>query len=359
MKKKLILKLFIFLLTLVFIGSFIKPIVFAQPKPEKITLGFAHIWPAVHFTQVHQFTRYFKMVEKATKGKYVLDIKWYPVGTLIGGSELYDGIIKGIAESGTSSFVYTPGRFPVMYTLCQPGIAPPENCNAAAITAMELYKTWKPKEFDDVKVLYFYATGPAWLHTKKPLKSLKDIKGLKVRATADNIEIFKALGAEPTSMVMGEVYTAAKKGIVDSLISPPETLEAWKHAELFDYSVFVPHFYSSFFWVAMNKDKWRSLPKDLQDAFDAVADDAAKEAGAIWQYFNTKAMDFAKAKPGGHHFSRFPDSEWEGVKEIIRPIRERYIALLNSKGLPGKEIVESASKLMEKYNKMKFEPWKP
>ena len=182
---------------------------------------------------------------------------------------------------------------------------------------------------------------------------------MKVRTTADNVEVFKLLGAEPTSMVMGEVYLAGKKGIIDSNIAPLETLEAWKHAEIFDYSTFVPHFYSSFFWVSMNWNKWNALPKDLQAAFDAVAEDAVKEGGAIWQYFQVTAMNFAKAKPGGHQFLRLPEAEWARVKEMTGPIRDKYVAELNAKGFPGKEIIESAGKIMEKYNKVKYEPWKP
>jgi TRAP-type C4-dicarboxylate transport system substrate-binding protein len=300
------------------------------------------------------------MVEKATGGKYALDVKFYPVGTLLGGGEqYYDGVVKGIAESGTSSLIYTPGRFPVMITLYQPGAAPPENSDAAALAGWEFYKKWKPKEFDDAKVLYFYATGPGWLHAKKPINSIAEIKGLKVRTTADVVEVFKLLGAEPTSMVMGEVYLAATKGIIDSNVGPLETLEAWKHAEIFDYSIFMPHCYSSFFWVSMNWNKWNALPKDLQAAFDAVAEDAAKEAGAIWQYFHMSGMNFAKKKPRGHQFIRLPDSEWVRVKEITKPIRDKWVADLNAKGLPGKEIMESAGTIMEKHNKAKYKPYIP
>ena len=83
---------------------------------------------------------------------------------------------------------------------------------------------------------------------------------------------------------MGEVYLAAQKGMIDAMVSPLETLEGWKHHEIFEYSTFVPYFYSEFMHVAMNWAKWNSLPKDLQAAFDAVTVDAVKEAGQIWQY---------------------------------------------------------------------------
>ena len=331
----------------------------ASAGPQKVSLGFVHIWPPTHFTQAEQFTRYFKMVDKATNGKYELDVKWYPVGTLLGGSEIYDGVVKGIADSGTSSFGYTPGRFPVMLTLNQPGIAPPENADAAARTVWEFYNKWKPKELQDVKVLYLYATGPGWIHSNKPIRNVEDMKGLKIRVTGAGIGGVKAVGGEPIAMVMGEVYIAAQKGIIDANIGPLEVLEGWKQNEVFHYSTFVPYFYSEFFHVEMNWAKWKALPKDLQAAFDAVSKDAVKQAGEIWEYNQKKGMDYAKRGTGGHEFILLPKEEVAKLKKLLEPIRGQYVSMLNGKGLPGEEIATSASEIVEKYNQMKYEPWKP
>jgi TRAP-type C4-dicarboxylate transport system substrate-binding protein len=352
MKKKVLLGLLTAILMMLFLCVGVQ-------AAEKITLGFVHIWPSTHFTQADQISRYFKMVEKATNGKYILDIKWYPVGTLLGGSEIYDGIVKGIADSGTSSFGYTPGRFPVILTLNQPGIAPPANADAAARTVWEHYNKWKPKELEDVKVLYIYATGPGWIHSRKPIHAVEDMKGLKIRVTGAGIGGVKAVGGDPIAMVMGEVYQSAQKGLIDANVAPLEVLEGWKHNEVFKYSTFVPHFYSEFFHVDMNLGKWNALPKDLQSAFDAVAEDAVKEAGQIWEYNMKKGADYAKRGPGGHEFIILPDGEVAKLKKLLEPISGDYIALLKSKGLPGEEIVKEAGRIVEKYNKLKYEPWRP
>jgi TRAP-type C4-dicarboxylate transport system substrate-binding protein len=298
-------------------------------------------------------------VENATKGKYLLDIKWYPVGTLLDGAKIYDGVVTGVAEAGTSSFGYNPGRFPVILTLNQPGIAPPENSDAAAHTVWEHYNKWKPKELEDVKMLYLYATGPGWIHSRKPIRKVEDMKGLKIRVTGAGIGGVKAVGGGPVAMVMGEVYLAAQKGVIDANVAPLEVLEGWKHNEVFEYSTFVPQFYSEFFYVVMNWAKWKALPKDLQDAFDAVAGDAVKEAGQIWQYNQKKGADYAKRGPGGHEFIVLSDTEVAKLKKLLEPISGEYIALLKSKGLPGEEIVKEAGNIVEKYNKLKYEPWKP
>ena len=331
----------------------------APAEAETIKIGFAHIWPATHMCNTEQFPRFFKMVEEATKGKYILDVEYYPVGTLLGGPELYDGVVKGIAESGCSVPAYTPGRFPVMLTLSQAGIAPPTSSDAAARTVWEFYNKYKPKEVEDVKILYWFATGPGWMHSKTPIRTLADVQGLDIRATGASARAIKAVGGNPVAMPQGEVYLSAQKGIVKASVAPLEVLQGFKQAEVFDYSTFVPFFYSEHFYMIMNWDKWNSLPKDLQKAFDAVAEDAMKEGGQIWQYIQQLGMDFAQTEATGQEYIILSDAEAAKWIELLKPIRDEYIAELNAKGFPGEEIANEAGKIAEKYNKLEYELWKP
>jgi TRAP-type C4-dicarboxylate transport system substrate-binding protein len=329
-------------------------------EAQKIKISLCHIYVPGQFQHEIQFPRYFKMVEEETKGKYILDVKLYPAGTLLGGVEMYDGVVKGIVDIGVSVFAFTPGRFPVMVTLSQPGIAPPRNCNAAAHTAWEFYNKFKPKELDNTKVLYIYGVGNGWIHTKKPIRSVEDIKGLKTRGTGAMVPGIKALGGEAIGLPSTEVFLAAQRGVIEAAVFPLQPLEEYKLHEVFDYSTFIPGISSEFKFVAMNLDKWKSLPKDLQSAFDAVTEKALEEAGRIWQYYQTDHMiELIKTFPGGHQLLYLPDSEVAKVKELLRPIRNNYIATLKGKGLPGEEIVSEAAKIMEKYNERKYEPWRP
>jgi TRAP-type C4-dicarboxylate transport system substrate-binding protein len=329
------------------------------PAAQKITIGFAHIWPATSAQQVDQFTRYFKRVEKAAGGKYTLDVQYYPVGTLLGGADIYDGVIKGIAEAGCTSFGYTPGRFPVTLTMNQPGIAPPANCSAAGSAMWEFYHKYQPAELANAKTLYIFATGPGWLHSRKAIRTVDDLKGLKIRVTGAGVNGVKAVGGEAVAMAQGDVYLSAQKGIVDASVSPVEVLQTYKQGEVFPYSTFMPFFYSEFFPVTVNWGKWSSLPKDLQDAFDNVELDGIKEAGQIWEYINKTAWDYSIALPGGHEFIYFSDTEVAKMKELLKPIRNTYVADLKAKGFPGEDIANSAATIVEKYNKQQYEPWKP
>jgi TRAP-type transport system periplasmic protein len=348
--KEGVMRRFIVVLVLVLIAS-------AAHAQQKISIGFSHFWPATYFIETEQFPRYFKMVEKATQGKYVLDVKMYPAEALLKAADQYDGVVKGVVDTGTSSTSYNYGRFPVMLTLNQPGLAPPRNADAACQAAWEFYNTLKPKEWEDIKILYVYATGPGWLFSNRPVAKVEDLKGLKLRLTGAGVGGAKIVGAQPVAIPMSEAYLAASKGIIDALINPSQSLDGWKLAEVFKYSTFFPYFYSEFFWVGMNLKKWNSLPKDLRDAFDSVAPQAVKEAGQLWEHYNRRGLEYGKKH--ANQISYFPDAEAKKLTALLTPIEKEYKASLDAKGLPGEKIIETAQKIMEKCNKLTYEQWKP
>ncbi len=186
--------------------------------------------------------------------------------------DIYDGVVNGIVDCGQSSMGYTPRRFPVMQAMMQPGVAPPKDTNAMTAAGMALYEKYLPKELAETHFFYVYACGPGWLHMNKPVETVDQLKGLRIRCTGTSTEAVKLIGADPIAMPMADVYEAAQKGTIDALVSPAETLEGWKHNELFSHSTFMPQIYASdFMWVVMNLDKWNSLPDDLKAAFDSVS----------------------------------------------------------------------------------------
>jgi hypothetical protein len=97
MKKFSLFNLFIIAFVTLFFCLSVAPVVHAQ---QKITLSLASHFGATQFVHTDQYPRYFKMVEKAAKGKYVLDIKDYLGESLLKGADIYDGVVKRVADSG-------------------------------------------------------------------------------------------------------------------------------------------------------------------------------------------------------------------------------------------------------------------
>ncbi|RLB07564.1 MAG: C4-dicarboxylate ABC transporter substrate-binding protein, partial [Deltaproteobacteria bacterium] len=139
-----------------------------------IELTYANFFPPAHI-QAKLGDAWAKEIEKRTNGK--VKITYFPGGALLKGPQIYDGILKGVADIGMSVFGYTRGRFPAIEAIDLPLGYP--SGKVATCVINEFYKKFRPKELDEVKVLYLHAHGPGLLHSKKPVYKLEDLKGLK------------------------------------------------------------------------------------------------------------------------------------------------------------------------------------
>lgn len=115
----------------------------------------------------------------------------------------------------------------------------------------------------------------------KPVKTLADIEGLRIRVFPTLLPLVKALGAEPLVLPMGEIYTAMERGTIDGFM---RGTVGW--AEQFDgvvTHVVYPGIYRAGFPVLVNENAWNELPEDLQERITAyVRDDLAPRIDEIW-----------------------------------------------------------------------------
>jgi TRAP-type C4-dicarboxylate transport system substrate-binding protein len=296
-----------------------------------VTLTYSIFFPATHGHCILA-TEWAKEVETQTKG--AVKVNMFPGGTLTPADQCYDGVVKGISDIGMSVVSYVKGRFPLSEVIDLPlGY---EKGNQATVLANEYFAKFKPKEFDDVKIMYFHAHGPGVVHTKKPVEKLEDLKGLKLRCTGTTARVASALGATPVAMPQPETYDALQKGVVDGVLSPVEVLKGWKFAEVtsattLDYGAS----YSLLFFVAMNKKKWDSLPKDVQATIEKINQQWIEKTAKLWVDLDEEGTKFALSK--GQKcisLSKEQDARWA---EKVQPVLTEYVKNMKAKGLPGEE----------------------
>ena len=226
---------------------------------------------SIFFPAPHKHTvlagEWAKEVEKRTNGK--VKITLFPGGTLTPAATCYDGVVKGISDMGMSVLGYTKGKFPLTEVIDLPlGY---QSGLAATRLINQYYQKFKPKEFDEVKVLYLHAHGPGILHSKKAVSKLEDLKGLRIRCTGTAARVVTALGGVPVAMPMGETYDALNRGMVEGSMAPMESLEGWKWGEVIKFTTeSYGSAYSTGFFVAMNKEKWNALPPEIQKTIDGI-----------------------------------------------------------------------------------------
>ncbi|MGQ9858112.1 MAG: TRAP transporter substrate-binding protein [Thermodesulfobacteriota bacterium] len=312
----------------------------AQQKPIELT--YSIFFPAPHKNTVLA-TQWAEEINKRTNGR--VKITMFPGGTLTPADKCYDGVVKGLSDIGMSVVSYTRGRFPLTEVIDLPlgyksGLAATKLVNA-------YYRKFKPKEFDDTQVMYFHAHGPGILHTKKPVTKLEDLKGMKIRSTGTVAKIVAALGATPVAMPMPETYDALQKGIAEGVMCPVEALQGWKLGEVVKSTTLnYGSAYTIAFFVVMNKEKWNSLPPDIQKVIQEVNEEWIEKTGKSWDEIDTAGMEFVK-KLGNKvvPLSKEEDERW--VKSV-QSVFDDYVKSMKEKGLPGEEALKFCREELKK-----------
>ena len=301
---------------------------------QETTLSYANFFPLTHFNSI-LIDEWCREIEKQTDNK--IKINHFPGETLLKGKDIFNGIEKGIADIGMSCFAYTRGRFPAMEALDLP-IGYKDGVTAT-IVANAFLKQFEPTELDKVKVLYLHAHGPGLLHTKKPVSRLEDIKGMKIRATGFSANIASALGAVPVGMGQGDAYEALQKGIVEGTFAPIETLMGWKQAELVKYTINCFSVgYTTAMFVVINKQKWDSLPEEVQKIFETTSHNWIAKHAKGWDVADNEAKEYCTSI--GNKMIDFSDEEQKRWSEAASPVIDDYIARTAKKGLPAEQYIE-------------------
>jgi TRAP-type C4-dicarboxylate transport system substrate-binding protein len=281
---------------------------------------------------------FIKELEKRTNG--AVKITYHPAGTFIAGPQMYDAIVKGIIDMGDSACGYTRARFPLTEIFDYPlGFGAPIGSGVTITKIQNLYlEKFKPKEFDDTKVLFLYGEASQILHTKKPVRTLEDLKGLRIRAAGTLAALPPLLGAVSISVPSTETYEVLRKGGADGVIIPPEALKGYKLAEVIKYTT---ENWSSAagatFFVAMNKKKWESLPPDIKKTFDDLSKEFAPRYGQTWDDLDREGLEFSVSL--GNQRIKLSSAEEKRWADLARPLVDDYIKRAKARGLPGDEVV--------------------
>jgi TRAP-type C4-dicarboxylate transport system substrate-binding protein len=307
-----------------------------------ITLKYANFPPATTFPCV-QMERWAKEVEKRTTGK--VKVQTFPGGTLLPAKNIFDGVMSGMADIGNFAMSYQPGRFPISEAIDLPmGFT---SARAASLALYDLIEKYNAKEFEKVKLLTLFTCPPADLMTSKPVRSLKDLKGMELRVSGTGADVIKRLGGIPVAMPQSETPEAIQKGVVKGMVSSMEILKDFNFAAYCPFATETNLFVVSFA-VVMNKDKWNSLPADVKKVFDDMRREQSEWTGAYVDNHVKEALVWSKEKYK-HQLLELPAAEKAEIPKILNPMIDDYIKRVTALGLPGDQIVKDVYSLKAKY----------
>lgn len=163
------------------------------------------------------------------------------------------------------------------------------------------------------------------IYTKKPVHSLDDFKGMRIRVSESYLPLIRALEAETILLPGGEIYTAMERGVIDGFTWPYLGITAFSLEELTKYKI-QPYYWRVSVVGIINIDTWDALPEWAQNIIDKAAREIEAELPDFYKEFEEK--ENAILKSNGIEFLTLDDGDefleiakkagWERLREVVK-----------------------------------------
>ena len=252
----------------------------------------------------------------------------------------FDAVRDGLVDLSFVTASYTPARhiLPLMAEL--PGAGDTALANSIAYSRVYWKHFHKVGEYKGVKLLGVFTHGPGQMFTKRPVRGIDDVRGLKIRTGGGVAEaVANALGASAFVKPAPESYELLKSGVADGVFFPLESVVSFKLDTVLEQATLFPGgMYSSAFGFFMNEDKWNKLPKQDQDALEKISGEwIARHAGNSWDTADKRGME-ALQKSGVKIVNADPAFVAE-VQKRSAPIVDDWIKKASAKGVDAAKIL--------------------
>jgi len=320
------------------------------PKPGVIELKFTNYAPEAGWFTDWYIEPWGRRLEDLTRGK--VKVTYFHGGTLGGAKETFDIAIKGITDFGWGCIVYYPGRFPKTEVFALPFMA----ANTMLPTSLAIWKMfpkWFADEYPGLKMLFPVSSPGYRLYSRKQIKTIDELKGLKLGVHPKAAPTVAKVGATPVSLGFAEYYEALQRGTIEGCFSDESAADRFKYHEVAKYALNIKLYGSPCMWF-MNLEKFNSLPDDVKKAIDrssgghGVWECCLQGMSATWES-HKKLLEM------GVQYYELPESEMQKAINMVQPIYDEWIADMEAKGLPGKEILAEAQEWLEYFKGYEFQ----
>ncbi len=317
---------------------------------EPIKLKVASNYPATSlFSRVQQHM--LDDVTRRTNGRVTFD--WFYGGVLLKAADVFPGVGRGAADVGFSvPAAFNPREYPIT------GVTLPfltENVQAASLAFRDWYNATdavqKEYQRNNVRFLLALPSAENVLWSQKKVTSAADLKGMRIRMLLGPSDALTALGATAVTVPYTDAIDLLSRGGVDAISATPfEQGVKDGLPEMVNYlsSAGRMGVYASVI-TAINLDKWKGLPKDVQDAFLAAADEAVSFYAQAQSREADEAVDVLLKAKRVQVVPMDPAEERAWRDKTRDVVMKKYAEQVSRTGANAEQLVGSYEKLVRKY----------
>lgn len=317
----------------------------ADAGEKNVEVRFSAYYPA-HYTMFKAgWGPWQQNVEKETNGE--ITFKNYLNGVLNAASHGFRATKSDICDISTGYPSYVRGSFNLAHVNDLPFMFP--RSYIGPLIMETLYAKYFKQEYEKMGV--YLAT---WLNSsgfnlisKKPVRTLEDLKGMKIRSIGGVCnDYLEALGAVPVSLQNSESYTALQTGVIDGALScsgPADTMKLWENAKYLTklniMNMAIP--------FAMNKKFFDNLSPDHKKYFYNQLRIASQLVSQCYEQEEAEAE--ANMQKHGVEIIYLSDEEMARIHKAVEPVVTDFVKTNDAKGRPASQMMKDIATLREKY----------
>ena len=292
----------------------------------------------------HPFSRadrtWMAFVAERSGGSLLVRPNWS--GGMISSDESMTELRHGVADVGLITPIYVKGGAHLLriQTGFYTGARSIED-QVALYRCMAASEPEFDRELSGLRVLAVQGgVLPGIITRGRQVRSLDDLKGLRIRAPTELLAVLRELGADPVNMPMGDVYSALAKGVIDGVVAPPDTFQSLHFAEVarFFFQVEIPR--GAYPARAISERRWQTLSPEHRAILS--------EGVAVWEAAlaeeNRKAVDVGNriAHKEGMVFSRISAADQARFDAVYTRGAENSVGNLQRYGIDGRRAYQVA-----------------
>jgi TRAP-type C4-dicarboxylate transport system substrate-binding protein len=288
-----------------------------------------------------------KQMAEATQGRLELHV---PVG-LMPSPEILSAVRDGVVQGAITGPAYHSGEWPLGSFHAIPGVLQ-ENEEYPVVSNAVVWNYWEKslRQKYNIQLAGMSHWPGIRLYTKKPVRTLEDFKGLKIRGMGyyDSLAL-ELVGARGMSIPWDEAFLAVQRGVVDGLLTGLVPFDSMGYSEYCKYVHDWPiHGASADAFIIMNGKAFDALPEDLKPIVQKVLRDAGNtnmvcnngRADGIGAMLRAKGIEFLKA----------PKGDYQKSLEMMKPVRQKWLEQCKKSGSPeAEEMLEKVEAFLTNY----------
>ncbi len=311
---------------------------------------------------VREFINYFiPEIEKklAETGSYKIEWNQAWGGQIVKPKGVMGGMQKGLGDIGVVTTVFHSDKVPLqMIAYSTPFVTTdPAMVSKTVDDLVAAYPAYKEAwdSFNQVYLTNMAVFDTYQIFSKTPIKSLADLKGLKVNGGGVNLRWLEGFGAVGVPGSLTKYYNNIKTGIVDAFMLWPESVVGRKMYEVAPYMLKADLGTANSKAVTMNKDTWNGLPDEVKTAIQ-------ESAIAYRDHMSVKAMEVAAASYKAFEANGGTIYEMSAAERLdwanrMPNIAKDWAASLEKKGIPGNAVLTSYMDAMRAANQPILRQW--